>query len=64
MEKSGGIPIEATLRTEHHIWCNFFLAYPANGCSMCDRLYQDYPSDGLTPDELTAKHFPDNKRVR
>ena len=44
-------------RTEHHIWCNFFMRDPKT-CKMCDRLYEEYPMDGLTPDELLKKHFP------
>lgn len=42
----------------HHIWCNWFMR-PREGCTMCERLYQEYPPEGLTPEELVKKHFPD-----
>lgn len=43
---------------QHHIWCNFPHTNP-DTCKMCERFYRDYPMDGLTPDELQKKHFPD-----
>jgi hypothetical protein len=42
----------------HHIWCNFFMSGPTEQCNMCKRLRAEYPEDGLTPDELQEKHFP------
>lgn len=27
-------------------------------CKMCDRLYKEYPMDGLSQDELVKKYFP------
>ena len=44
---------------QHHIWCNFPHRNP-DTCKMCERFYRDYPMDGLTPDELLKKHFPDD----
>jgi len=45
-------------KRQHHIWCNFPHTNP-DTCKMCERFYRDYPMDGLTPDELQKKHFPD-----
>ena len=42
---------------EHHIWCNFWTG-PVETCEMCKRFNKSYPMDGLTPDELIKKHFP------
>jgi hypothetical protein len=47
---------------QHHVWCNFFMR-PREGCWMCEELYKKYPMNGLTPDELMAKHFPNNVKV-
>lgn len=43
----------------HHIWCNFFASGPAHGCEQCKWLYERYPMNGATGEELAAKHFPD-----
>jgi hypothetical protein len=43
---------------QHHVWCNFPHTNP-DTCKMCDRFYRDYPIEGLTPDKLLKKHFPD-----
>lgn len=32
---------------------------PREGCKLCERLYREYPMDGMTPDELQEKHFPE-----
>lgn len=44
-------------REVHHIWCNW-MHKDVNECTMCDRLYKEYPMD-CSPDELIKKHFPD-----
>jgi len=49
---------------KHHPWCNYF-SRPREGCKMCDRLFEGYPlKEGMTIEDLLAKHFPDVKRVR
>ena len=53
----------APVREKHHPWCNRFLM-PREGCKMCEEAYQKYPVNGLTSNELMAKHFPDNVKVR
>jgi hypothetical protein len=42
----------------HHIWCNFWNG-PVETCVLCKGLYERYPMDGMSPDELQKKHFPD-----
>lgn len=46
----------------HHIWCNYFMR-PVKGCKMCEGLRARYPDDGLTPNELAKKHFPEAKFI-
>lgn len=41
----------------HHIWCSY-QSGPVEECKLCQRLYKEYPMDGLTPDELQEKYFP------
>ena len=43
---------------EHHIWCNFFMR-PREGCKLCESLYVSCPIEGLTPDEMFEKYYPD-----
>lgn len=43
---------------QHHIWCSHQLSNP-DTCKMCDKFYKLYPMNGITPDELLKKHFPD-----
>ena len=52
-ELEGGVVVSS----EHHIWCNFFMR-SREGCKMCDEAFKLYPMEGLTPDELLTKHFP------
>ena len=54
-------PEEEKEPEEHHIWCNHFMR--ALPCESCQRLNENYPMAGLTPDEALAKYFPDVKRV-
>ena len=49
-------------QVEHHIWCNFFGA-PREGCKMCEGLYEHYPMDKLSGDELLEKYFPEVIKV-
>lgn len=62
------------MRKKHHIWCNEQNALVKDGkyydssvgCWMCDGdkgLKNNYPSDGLTEEELVKKHFPNVGRV-
>ena len=44
-------------KTEHHIWCNYFMR-PREGCKLCERLYKEYPTGKMTPNELLKRHFP------
>ena len=43
---------------KHHVWCNFARG-PAEDCPMCYQLFAKYPMEGMTPDEMMAKWFPD-----
>lgn len=66
--------MKADPRTEHHIWCNFFLR-SREGCKMCDGregadgqrapgLWESYPYDdeeAAIGGDLMAEHFPENK---
>ena len=45
---------------KHHIWCNFAMFRRVEECKQCKGLFKDYPMEGLTPDELMKKHFPNN----
>jgi hypothetical protein len=47
---------------EHHMWCNYFLSRPAEGCPMCENLRKHYPED-RPPDEMMEKHFPNAVQV-
>ncbi len=48
----------------HHPWCNFFQEKPAKDCDMCKGLNLECPYEpGSDPDELMAKHFPDNVKI-
>lgn len=42
----------------HHIWCNFS-RWPRADCKQCERLFREYPYEGLNAWELARKHFPD-----
>ncbi len=44
-------------RQHHHIWCNYS-SIPIETCKMCNGLEKNYSMDGLAPDELLQKHFP------
>jgi hypothetical protein len=44
--------------TKHHIWCNRINNIDPDKCPMCKGLKEKYPEDGLMPEELTKKHFP------
>ena len=53
-------PVDVNVRpAEHHPWCNFWLAGPANECKQCKGLYERYPIDGKTVDKLAEQYFPD-----
>ena len=43
--------------TEHHIWCNFW-GTPVETCRQCKGLYNEYPMNGMSGDELQQKYFP------
>lgn len=52
------------VRTEHHIWCNWFMR-PVEECSMCEGLWRDYPynnAEEALGGGLMSKHFPNNVR--
>lgn len=51
------VKVDLQVRRQHHIWCNYWHGDPAT-CKFCNRLYKEYPMDGLTPDELQQKYFP------
>lgn len=42
---------------QHHIWCNYWTR-PIETCKMCKGLYEKYPMDNKSPDELIKEHFP------
>ena len=44
---------------EHHPWCNYFYRPNPQKCKMCERLYKEYPINGMTLDEMMGKYFPD-----
>lgn len=50
-------PFEWDSTKQHHIWCNYFMR-PREGCSLCERLYREYPMD-KSPDEMMKEYFPD-----
>ena len=47
------------LLEQHHIWCNFSAMAAAHECKQCKSLYERYPMEGTSVDELAAKYFPD-----
>ena len=41
----------------HHPFCNYFMK-PREGCSMCEKFFEQYPIEG-TPFEMVKRYFPD-----
>ena len=46
--------------TSHHPFCNYWMSGTAETCKQCKDLRSRFSDDnGITPDELVAKHFTD-----